>query len=256
MFDLVLSKGNNSSTYAYYFGTEDDEISFGFKDASFHIFSTPNLNLATNTWHHLAVTFSNSDDRIILYHNGVEVHSATTTLDLPVNTNDLYIGSSENGADWNGVLDDVRIYDRVLSASEIEELADLSGLLPIAHWKLDDGTGSKAVDSIGGHDGTLGNEPNWVAGTVGDALEFDGSDDYVDLTSDAELDDIFINGATVLAWIYPTGWGENGYGRIFDKSSSPSSTGDGWVIRMNKDNSGIINFRTRIHGWTWLVENP
>ena len=33
---------------------------------------------------------------------------------LPRPVHDLYIGSSEDGADWDGVLDDVRIYDRVL----------------------------------------------------------------------------------------------------------------------------------------------
>ena len=128
---------------------------------------------------------------------------------------------------------------------------------PIAHWKLDDGVGTTAIDSEGGHDGTLTNGPAWMAGHLGDALQFDNSNDYVDLTSDAELDDRFVGGATVMAWIFPTGWGENGYGRILDKSSSASSTGDGWVIRMNKDNGGIINFGQGFsggRGW-WKIPN-
>ena len=128
---------------------------------------------------------------------------------------------------------------------------------PIAHWKLDDSVGTTAIDSEGGHDGTLVNSPTWVAGRIGDALNFDGSNDYVDLTSDAELDDVFVGGATVMAWIQPGGWGEAGYGRIFDKSSSPSSTNDGWVIRMNVDNGGIINFGqgfTGGRGW-WAIPN-
>ena len=49
---------------------------------------------------------------------------------------------------------------------------------PIAHWKFDDGVGTTAIDSEGGHDGTLTNGPVWVAGQLGDALNFDGSDDY------------------------------------------------------------------------------
>ena len=256
MYDLVIGKGNNSSTYAYFFGTSGDEIVFGFDDTAFHSFETPNLNLATDTWHHIAATFSGPDDSVRLYHNGVEVHSDSTTFDPPVNTHDLWIGSSENGADWNGMLDDVRIYDRALNASEISEIAGNNGG-PIAHWKLDDGTGLTAIDSEGGHDGTLTNGPVWVVGQLGDALRFDNSDDYVDLTSDAELGDVFDGGATVMAWIYPTGWGENGYGRILDKSSSASSTGDGWAIRMNTDNSGVINFGQGFasgRGW-WKVQN-
>jgi len=128
---------------------------------------------------------------------------------------------------------------------------------PTAHWKLDDGTGTTAIDSEGGHDGTLSNGPVWVAGQLGNALQFDGADDYVDLTSDAELDDVFAGGATVMAWIEPAGWGGSGYGRIFDKSSSPSSTGDGWAIRLNTDNGGL-NFGqgfTSGRGWWRFAES-
>ena len=128
---------------------------------------------------------------------------------------------------------------------------------PIAHWKLDDGTGLTAVDSEGGHDGALLNGPAWVAGQIGDALQFDGSNDYVDLTSDEELDDVFDGGATVMAWIEPSSWGGNGYARIFDKSSSPSATNDGWAIRVNKDNGGL-NFGqgfTSGRGWWKFAES-
>ena len=51
----------------------------------------------------------------------------------------------------------------------------------VAHWRLDDGSGTMASDSSGnGYDGTLIGGPEWVAGTDGGALAFDGADDYVD----------------------------------------------------------------------------
>ena len=131
------------------------------------------------------------------------------------------------------------------------------GLGPIAHWRLDDGTGLTAVDSVGGHDGTLLNGPAWVTGQIGDALQFDGSNDYVDLTSDEELDDVFVGGATVMTWLKSSNWGGNGYARIFDKSSSPSATNDGWAIRLNKDNGGL-NFGqgfTSGRGWWRFAES-
>ena len=160
-----------------------------------------------------------------------------------------------NGFDPNNLTaDGLTILQRAL---EWGAGAGNSATGPIAHWKLDDGTGTTAIDAEGGHDGTLTNGPAWVAGHLGDALQFDNANDYVNLTSDAELTDIFDGGATVMAWIYPMGWGENGYGRIFDKSSSASSTGDGWVIRMNTDNGGIINFGqgfTSGRGW-WKIPN-
>ncbi len=50
----------------------------------------------------------------------------------------------------------------------------------VGWWKLDDGSGTIAVDSSGyGRDGTLEGDPQWVTGKFGGALEFDG-DDYVD----------------------------------------------------------------------------
>ncbi|MGB5472525.1 MAG: LamG domain-containing protein, partial [Gammaproteobacteria bacterium] len=51
--------------------------------------------------------------------------------------------------------------------------------MPIAHWKFDEGTGPTAFDSVGGNDATLNGNPAWTTGTFGDALDFDGSGDYV-----------------------------------------------------------------------------
>ncbi|MBN1361397.1 MAG: discoidin domain-containing protein [Sedimentisphaerales bacterium] len=51
----------------------------------------------------------------------------------------------------------------------------------VGWWKLDDGTGTVAVDSSpSGNDGTLMNGPVWVAGYYGGGLQFDGTNDYVD----------------------------------------------------------------------------
>ena len=77
------------------------------------------------------------------------------------------------------MLDDVRVYDRALSAGEIAELAAPPSLGPVAHWKLDETSGATAVDSVGGNDGTLNNGPVWTPGTIDGGLDFDGSNDYV-----------------------------------------------------------------------------
>ena len=111
--------------------------------------------------------------------------------------------------------------------------------IPIAHWKLDETSGITAVDSEGGHHGTLTNGPTWDSGNIDGALAFDGTDDYVDLTSDAALDDVFLGGATVTAWIYLDGWGENAYGRVLDKSSAVSDNRDGWMIGTDGGNQSI-----------------
>ncbi len=55
----------------------------------------------------------------------------------------------------------------------------------VAHWKFDDGSGTTAIDSSGnGNDGTFVGDPQWAAGKLGGALDFDGDGDYVDCGND------------------------------------------------------------------------
>ena len=59
----------------------------------------------------------------------------------------------------------------------------------VAYWRLDEGSGTTAHDSTGnGNDGTFNGDPQWVVGYLGGALEFDGSDDWLDCGNDPSLD--------------------------------------------------------------------
>ncbi|MHC4594841.1 MAG: LamG-like jellyroll fold domain-containing protein [Planctomycetota bacterium] len=77
----------------------------------------------------------------------------------------------------------------------------------VGWWKLDDeGTGSVVVDYSGyDHHGTLGGDPQYVAGVDGDALELDG-DDYV--TIDGYKGVTGTNAYSITAWIQTSGNGE------------------------------------------------
>jgi len=89
-------------------------------------------------------------------------------------------------------------------------------------WKLDEGQGTTAVD-WSGHDnhGTLIGDPQWVAGNDGDALELDGSGDWVDYGNKLQITDAI----TIACWINPAGLtGDRGFvarnGAYAFKSSS------------------------------------
>jgi hypothetical protein len=70
----------------------------------------------------------------------------------------------------------------------------------LGHWKLDDGEGMVAVDSSGnGNDGVLVGDPQWVAGMLDGALDFDGDGDYLDCGDDPSLN--VTDAVTVSAWI-------------------------------------------------------
>ncbi|MEZ6035661.1 MAG: LamG-like jellyroll fold domain-containing protein [Planctomycetaceae bacterium] len=93
-------------------------------------FSTNSLNAAHNIagegWHHVAATINDTPGakQVVLYLNGVAIRSSTfsfSDIDWGVTGSpDITIGSLSDGSNgFVGSLDDVRVYDRVLSQTEI-----------------------------------------------------------------------------------------------------------------------------------------
>ena len=80
----------------------------------------------------------------------------------------------------------------------------------VGWWRFDEGSGTTTRDSSGnGNDGTLQGNPQWVAGKIGGALDFDGNYGYVNVPDDSSLD--FLDGSTptftVEFWFQTTGVG-------------------------------------------------
>jgi hypothetical protein len=74
----------------------------------------------------------------------------------------------------------------------------------VGWWKFDEGSGTTAYDSSGnGNDGNLNGNPQWAAGQLGGALEFDGTNGYVDCGNDGSISD-FSETYSVGAWAYFT----------------------------------------------------
>ncbi|MEK7138744.1 MAG: LamG-like jellyroll fold domain-containing protein, partial [Patescibacteria group bacterium] len=110
----------------------------------------------------------------------------------------------------------------------------------VGHWKFDEGSGTTAVDSSGSNNtGTLTNGPIWTAGKVGGALDFDGSNDYVNAGSAASLDDL--QDFTYSAWIYPRTLGEG----IFKGIIVEKAGGSGFKRFTLGDSIGL-NFRGEV----------
>ena len=80
----------------------------------------------------------------------------------------------------------------------------------VGWWRLDEGTGTTAYDSSGnGNDGTILGNPQWVAGKIGSALDFDGNGDYVNCGNDPIFD--ITDEITLSIWVNANdnGNGEN-----------------------------------------------
>jgi len=189
-------------------GGNADEIVFGVA-WGVQGMTINNVHSAGN-WEHWVGVFDGTKtgdaNRIKIYLNGVQqelTHSGvipTQTLDI---SNSVCItGRSDGGGDiWNGLIDEVRVYNRALGADEIKKLYNLGsakinasqnskitdGLVGLWSFNGNDMYGTTAIDRSGlGNNGTLTGAnglPKLVAGKVGQALSFDGVDDYVATTN-------------------------------------------------------------------------
>lgn len=112
----VLATGVN-----YALGTQANQLSFYyFANGTDHVYTTSDASLVPNAWYHIVATFDGSSVKI--YQNGTLLSGSCTngTCNVPmvVNNNNLEIGRVGNTY-FEGIMDSVRIYSRVLSLSEI-----------------------------------------------------------------------------------------------------------------------------------------
>lgn len=81
-----------------------------------------NCSTASNSWHHIIATFDGTACNIYVDNMQQNLFSSSITNPIIQNFSDLLIGK-----DFTGAIDDVIIYDRVLSNSERTQLYNLNG---------------------------------------------------------------------------------------------------------------------------------
>lgn len=127
-------------------------------------------------------------------------------------------------------------------ASNSQDTFQYSGLGFIHHWKLDDGSGTTAIDSVGSNNGTVSGA-TWTTGNINGALDF--SEDHVDLGGL----DVTGSALTITAWIYPdtvTDWG-----RVISKAVGTAGSDHYWMISMTSPTTANrLRFRLKAGGTT------
>jgi len=88
--------------------------------------STYTLADAASAWHHIVLTYRHSPARVQLYIDGA-FHSESSSLTQGPGSGSgkFRIGCDRATYRWHGKIDDVRIYDRVLTTGEIETLYNM-----------------------------------------------------------------------------------------------------------------------------------
>ena len=241
----IVSKDNNVNNAGFWsFNLNGTTLVFA-KDFSTTILArkTSNNSYVLNTWQYVVVTWDGSEiaTNVHIYVNGVETSYQTTTNGVDTKNSDasqnVYIGTTgSHTLTFNGLIDEVRVYNRALSTDEIKRLYKIGATTKInvprkdtlkeglmGYWTFDgpDMAVDTAFDKSGQNNkGTLTGGPTRQIGKVGQGLNFDANDDLVSVGTPASLN---ITGAlTISAWIYPRTFGSSASsfrGRIVDKEN-------------------------------------
>lgn len=158
--NVMLFKGGS---YGLEFnGTEAFMFVRDTVDQTAHIVRVPAEAYTIGTWVNLTCTYSSSTGALNLYVNGVKTGATVTVPEsrriINQNANDFLIGNYHSpGYEFQGNMDEIRIYNRALSADEVLRESgritqtDARGL--VAYWKVFEGTGNFLYDAA--HQGSF-----------------------------------------------------------------------------------------------------
>jgi len=148
--------------------------------------------VAISAFTHLAGVYDGASVKV--YVNGVLVASQALSGNILHDDFNVAIGNDNGGSrnyGMNGLIDEVEIFNRALSASEVQSIAQagaagkckptcVTPATSIVAWLPGDGSPGDIRDS---NPGTLRNGATFTTGFTGQAFSFDGLNDYVDLPS-------------------------------------------------------------------------
>ncbi len=195
-------------------GTYTDRFQFCVSRSGNQVPINSQTIVQRGVWYHVAATYDGNQS--ILYVNGVAEASATPGFALDYDSTPVYLGTSGTWAPYlsmfGGVIDEVSIYSRALSANEIAAIynassagkcgqncvAPAAGL--VAWWPAE----GNATDAVGTNNGVTLGGVSYAAGEVGQAFNFEQADSAVMVPASASLNVGSGSGFTLEAWINPT----------------------------------------------------
>lgn len=247
----ICSKGIWSGTTPILFWRDENDAVSGNNDCLSLIvydgdtaprISSGDGSINDTNWHHIGFTFeANTTAGLNIYIDSVNSANCDTTNcnNIASSIVSFILGtSSDNQNIFNGYMDEVKLYNRVLSDAEIEDEYNRtqerfaiknaeSGL--IGYWKLED----NAIDSTGNN--TTGSEYNmtYTTGKIGTCGSFNGSSSYISVPHDA-IQNLNSTG-TISLWAYsnrayPSDDGTTKYRGLISKTIGGSTANIAYFI--------------------------
>ncbi len=171
---------------------------------------------------------------MVVYLNGTVSNTTAKTGSITEINNTAFIGgdnTSYAAEGFNGLIDEVKIYNVGLNTSQVMQDSNLGSALdvgsaagseaaiftdgagnpPIAYWPLDErqdntctgGTNDACDKSGNAYDGAGGGSPLWTTGKFGQALQF--TSNYINFGDLAAVEGL--SAISFSAWVNPTSYG-------------------------------------------------
>jgi hypothetical protein len=249
----IVYKRVSSSTPGFWIGVSSTgpSLQLGVNTSALANQSKIMSNVLNGGWRHVVMVLKSDGTWLGYLDNVLSVNSTYSVGSGIQNTETLKIGGAYADG-FEGKIDDVRIYNRALSADEITRLYNMGssklGVTPtdsldsglVGHWDFDgkNVTSTTVADTSGnGNTGTIYGDAKPDEGKIGQGFYFDGNGDYINVGNNSSLNAQTI---TVSAWVKWNGSdglmvGDSasntpyGYLLVVTSSGRPSlSAGGGW----------------------------
>ncbi len=228
--NIVSRYSGGAAYWDLYIDQVDSNLGFG-TSYNGNVYAERTSGLPTGSWTHICgVQVGTSGSGFRLYQNGSLV-AATDSAGSAARSStagmDLAIGDEPGSTvAFSGLIDEVRVYRRVLSDDEIRQVYSLG--VPTGtdtslkgYWSFNgqDTVGTTAYDRSGaGNDGTLTNGPTVARGKLGQGVTFDGTNDYISVGT---AFDFSTASFTLTSWVKPTNFSD--FGTIIAKRDTFAS---------------------------------
>lgn len=126
-------------------------------------------------------------------------------------------------------------YDNA-SAVDAQNSGDVWGDDYLAVYHL----GNDLLDSTSNNNNPLSSSVSASSGQIGESSAFNGSTSFINLGTNASIDNIFEQGGSLSAWVNLDSYGASGFGRIFDKADGVVASDSGWSLSIDSPDGRLI----------------
>ncbi|WKZ30108.1 MAG: LamG domain-containing protein [Candidatus Dojkabacteria bacterium] len=253
----LVAKSGNTSQFEFHLSLETDGrvrcwISTN-GTANVPLAFSASINYTDNQWHFASCVYNGSN--LLVSVDGTRGTAVSRSGNIFNGTNSLTVGGDPGwtGNNWffNGQIDNVKVWNTALTWREL--MLEYNSGAPIAYWKLDEGSGTTALDYSGnGLHGTLTNmDPatDWLSGTsckLNGCLDLDGTNDHISISNSnffnfARTSDFSVSGWIKISGAQPTSNPWSQY-TVIEKWNGAAG-GYPFVIRYSSDSHSVLAAR-------------